>query len=287
MTAQLFFQSLINGLNVGALLALLALGLTLLFSVMDMLFFAHGALYMFGAFTTYYLCVKFGLNYLLSGIIAIVVIACLGILMERGIFRRIRGQFIPVFLVAIGLNWFLESTGYALFGIKVKSIPTVFPGSIDFLGATITWEKLVVVIVGLAAVVALHFFLTRTKWGMAMRAFVEDPEAAELQGIRSDTVCRLVFAIGCSLAGLAGFLVAPLLLLSPTMGGSAILNSFLIIALGGLGSIPGALIAAFTIGIIQSFSTTFLGAEFSWGIVFLFVVVFLIIRPRGIMGVER
>jgi branched-chain amino acid transport system permease protein len=140
---------------------------------------------------------------------------------------------------------------------------------------------------GLVAVLALHFFLKRTRWGLAMRAFSEDPEAAELQGISNDFVCTLGFIIGCGLAALAGLLVAPLYLVYPTMGEHAVLTGMLIIALGGLGSIPGALVGAFILGFIESFGATLLGADYTWGPVFIFVVIFLIIRPTGIMGHER
>ncbi len=279
-------QAIVNGLSEGTIYALLALGLTLLFSIMDILFFAHGAMYMIGAYLTYYACVSFGLNYFLAAVIAIVIMGALGALIERGLFRPVRGMLFPPFFIAVGLNWFLESSGYALFGIKPKGIPTVIPGDIHLFGnIIITWERLVIIIISIAAVVGLHLFLTRTKWGLATRAFVNDPEAAALQGMSGDTVCCLAFVIACALAALAGLLVAPLYLLSPTMGEHAVLTGFLIIGLGGLGSIPGALIAAFIIGLIDSFGAMIVGTEFTWGIVFLFVAFFLIIRPKGIMGI--
>ena len=285
MALEIYSQALVNGITVGAIYALLALGLTLLFSVMGVLFFAHAAMYMFGAYITYYACVRFGLNYFLAAAIALVAIAILGVIVEKGLFRPVRGTLLPPFFIAIGLNWFLESSGYALFGIKLKSIPTILPGSMQLFGAVITWERLAVVVIGLAAVVGLHLFLTRTKWGLAMRAFVEDSEAAALQGISGDTVCSLAFMIGCALSALAGLLIAPMYVLSPSMGVHTVLIGLLIIGLGGLGSIPGALIAAFIIGLIESFGAMILGTEFTWGLVFLFVAIFLIIRPTGIMGI--
>jgi len=284
MDSGVIIQAVVNGLTIGAVYALLALGLTLLFGIMEILFFAHGAMFMFAAYLTYYCVVGFGLNYLLAGLAAIVVLGLAGVAVEKVLFRPIRGKMMTVFFVAISLNWFLESVGLISFGVKGKRIPTIFEGSLEFLGASVTWERLAVVIIGLAIIAALHLFLTRTKWGLQMRAFAEDPETAELQGISQDFVCTLGFFIGCGLAALAGFLVAPVFIIAPTMGGHVVLNGMLIIALGGLGSIPGALLAAFVIGFIESFGATFIGPQFTWGPVFIFAFAFLLFRPTGFLG---
>jgi branched-chain amino acid transport system permease protein len=280
-------QITVNAITIGAIYALLALGLTLLFGIMDILFFAHGAMYMLGAYAAFYLCMKLGLSYFLTIPLGIAIIGILGVIMEKGLFRPIRKDHVAILFLAIGLNWFLESTGFVVFGLRPKPVETVFPGQVRFLGATISWERVFVVIVSLLAVAGLYFFLMRTRWGLGMRAFAEDPDVAELQGISNDTVCSLGFLIGCGLAALAGLLVAPIFVLTPTMGSHAVLISLLIIGLGGLGSISGALISAFIIGVIESFGTTYLGADVTWGLIFVFVVIFLVIRPTGLMGVER
>jgi branched-chain amino acid transport system permease protein len=280
-------QILVNAISIGSIYALLALGLTLLFSIMDILFFAHGAMYMFGAYAAYYFCMALGLNYFLAIPLTIIVIGVLGVLIERGLLRPIRTQHVAILFLSLGLNSFFESLGFTLFGLKPKNICTVFSGRMDCLGAVVSGERFAVVLITLAAVIGLYLFLTHTRFGLGMRAFAEDPEAAELQGIDSDTVCSLGFLIGCGLAALAGLLVAPIFILTPTMGSHAVLIALLTIGLGGLGSIPGALIAAFIIGLIESFGTSFFGADITWGLIFIFVVIFLIIRPTGIMGVQR
>jgi branched-chain amino acid transport system permease protein len=280
-------QISINAITIGAIYALLALGLTLLFGIMDILFFAHGAMYMLGAYAAFYLCMKLGISYFLTIPLGIAIIGILGVILEKGLFRPIRKDHVAILFLAIGLNWFLESTGFVVFGLRPKPVETVFPGQMEILGATISWERVFVVIVSLLAVTGLYLFLMRTRWGLGMRAFAEDPDTAELQGISNDTVCSLGFLIGCGLAALAGLLVAPIFVLTPTMGSHAVLISLLIIGLGGLGSISGALISAFIIGIIESFGTTYLGADVTWGLIFVFVVIFLVIRPTGLMGVER
>ena len=287
MAMDVFIQTTLNGLTLGAIYALLALGLTLLFSIMGILFFAHGALYMFGAYAAYYLVVKFNGNYILAVLISVATVGLLGMIIEKVLIKPVRGEAMPVFFVAISLNWFLENSGFAMFGIKPRSIPQVFEGKIEFLGASLTWERLSVVLIGLTAVLILHLFLTRTRWGLGMRAFSEDPEAAELQGISNDFVCSLGFFIGSGLAALAGILVGSLFIITPTMGEHAVLTGMLIIALGGLGSIPGALLAALILGFIESFAGTYVGADYTWGPMFIFCFIFLIIRPTGIMGVDR
>jgi len=287
MEVSVLNQIIINAISIGAIYALLALGLTLLFSVMDILFFAHGAMYMLGAYAAFYLCTKLGLNYFLALPIGVAIIGLIGVAMEKGLFRPIRRDHVAVIFLAIGLNWFLESLGFAVFGLRPKSVDTVFAGNVHLFGAIISWERAAVVIIGLLAVISLYLFLMKTRWGLGMRAFAEDAVAAELQGISNDTVCSLGFLIGCGLAALAGLLVAPIFILTPTMGSHSVLIALLIIGLGGLGSIPGALIAAFIIGVIESFGTSYLGADVTWGLIFIFVVVFLVIRPTGLMGIER
>jgi branched-chain amino acid transport system permease protein len=287
MEASVLNQIVVNAISIGAIYALLALGLTLLFGIMDILFFAHGAMYMLGAYAAFYLCNKLGLNYFLAIPIGIAIIGLLGVLIEKGLFRPIRKDHTAIIFLAIGLNWFLESAGFIVFGLRPKPVASVFKGQAHFLGAIISWERAIVVIIGLLAVVALYFFLMKSRLGLGMRAFAEDPVTAELQGISNDSVCSLGFLIGCGLAALAGLLVAPIFVLTPTMGSHAVLISLLVIGLGGLGSIPGALMSAFIIGIIESFGTSYLGADIIWGLIFIFVVIFLIIRPTGLMGIAR
>ena len=283
MTIQIS-QILVNAVSIGAIYALLALGVTLLLGIMDILFFAHGAMYMLGAYATYYFCARLGLSYLLAIPLTIGVIGLLGVIFEKLLIKPIRNQHMTVLFLAIGLNSFLESLGFSLFGLRPKSIDTVFPGNYHLAGAVVSWERTAVVLIGLAAVFLLYLFLKKTRYGLGMRAFAEDPVAAELQGISNDSVCSLGFLVGCGLAALAGLMVAPIFILTPTMGSHAVLIALLITGLGGLGSIPGALVAAFIIGLLESFGTSYLGADITWGLIFVFVVFFLIVRPTGIMG---
>ena len=280
-------QIIVNAISIGAIYALLALGLTLLYGIMDILFFAHGSMYMFGAYAAYYLCTVLKISYFIALPLGILIIALIGVIIEKGLILPIRSDHTAILFLAIGLNWFFESLGFSIFGLRPKPVDSVFAGKLNFAGAVISTERVAVVLIGLAAVVGLYLFLMKTRWGLGMRAFAEDAEAAELQGISNNTVCSLGFFIGCGLAALAGFLVAPIFIITPTMGSHAVLIALLVIGLGGLGSIPGALAAAFIIGGIESFGTSYLGGDITWGLIFIFVVLFLIIRPTGIWGEER
>ena len=280
-------QILINAITIGSIYALLALGLTLLYGIMDILFFANGAMYMLGAYAAFYLYVGLGLNYFLVIPISMAGIGLIGVGIEKGLIKPIRGQFNAIFFMAMGLHWFLESMGFIVFGVRPKAVPTIFPGEFQIMGAMISWERLVIILVAFAAVAGLNIFLKKTRWGLGMRAFAEDSITAELQGINSDSICSLGFLIGCGLASLAGLLIAPLFIVTPVMGSHAVLIAFLVIGLGGLGSITGALLGAMTIGLIESFGCSFLGGHISEGLTFIVVLIFLTIRPTGLMGLER
>mgnify|MGYP001305832027 CR=1 FL=1 len=287
MDTNVTVQIIINAITLGSVYALMALGLTLLYGVMDILFFAHGAMYMLGAYSTFYLCEIFGLNYFFAVPIGVAIIGLFGVLIEKGLFRRIRSDHVSVIFLAIALNWFLESLGHIIFGLKPKSVSSVFTGQINIFGGIISWERVALIFISLIAVGGLYLFLMKTRYGLGMRAYAEDPATAELQGISNDTVCSLGFLIGCGLAALGGILVAPIFVIKPVMGSHAVMMALLVIGFGGLGSIPGALIAALIIGFLESFGTFYFGSDIAWGFIFIIIVIFLTIRPTGLIGVER
>lgn len=287
MSSTVLTQMLVNSAVLAVTYALLALGLTMFFSVMNVMFFPAGSMYMIAAFGIYYLFAQYGMDYYMARVITIIALAGLALMIERGLYRPCLGDTLRVFFLGVGVNWFLESAGYQLFGLRTRGVPSVFPGTFTLLGATLAWQRLVVICIGLTAVVSLYLFLTRTRFGLGMRCYVESPEAAALQGIRKNTVLRMTFVLGVSLAALAGVVLAPLVQLSPDMGSPAVFKAFLVVGLGGLGSIPGSLLAAFILATLDSFGSSLIGPQFTWGIVYFLVVVFLTIRPRGLMGVVR
>jgi branched-chain amino acid transport system permease protein len=285
--SEVLLQTIVNAAVLSMLYTLLALGLTLFQGVMNIMFFPHGSMYMIGAFSIYYLSVVFGLNYFLAGIIVIIAVALFGMLLERGIYRPINFDVNRTFFLGVGVQWFLESSGYLVFGLQPRGVPTVFKGTIDFFGAVLTWQRLAVILISIIAVGLLQLFLTRSRLGLGMRCYVEDVDAAALQGIKPNTITTMTFIIGVGLAALAGVLVAPMFDIQASMGGPVVFNAFLIIGLGGLGSIPGAVLASVIIGFLNSFGATYIGPELTGGLVFAIIVIFLMIRPRGLMGVNR
>jgi branched-chain amino acid transport system permease protein len=286
MQAGTILQPLIYGLQVGAVYVLVALGMTVIFSMMNVMNFAHGQFYMFGAFCIFYLASEWGINYFASLLITMVVIAILGVLSERLLFRQAAGDVISSTILAIGLMWVLQSSAQLLFGTSARGMAGTFSGTVTFLSINISISRLMATGFCVVLVILLYFFMYKTRLGKAMQAVAQDRRAAVLQGINVNRINALGFAIGCALAGAAGGLMAPILYIDPGMGGDALMKSLSVIVLGGLGSIPGAVLGGLILGIAESFGTTFIGypaATFPFAIILLV----LMIRRTGLMGIPQ
>ena len=284
MPAELLIPSLVNGLSIGAVYIMMALGLTLMFGVMHIINFAHGAVYMLGAFAVYYLSTLWGLNFLLALALGALLLATLGVVVERVVYRPIKGGLEPTLVALLAVMIFIQSSGWVVFGVLDKNVPSVFPGLVRMGGISISVERLTIVPIVAAFVLALYFFIYRTRLGSAMRAIEQDREAAALQGVDVHQVNGLVFAVGFALAAIAGGLVAPIFVLNPVMGDFPLLKAFIIIILGGLGSLPGAILGGVILGLIDSVLTTALGFEIAFLTAFLLVILILLIRPTGLLG---
>jgi branched-chain amino acid transport system permease protein len=280
-------QSIVNGISLSMLYMLISVGLCVLFGMTNILYMAHGVTYMLGAVLSYYVVVSLGINYFLGILIVLGGMAVYGVGVERIFFRRIRYSALACFVLSLGLIYAIENGTYLFFGLRGRGVPSGMRGAITFLGAVLTYQKLAIIIGSTVLLVALQLFFTRTKYGKAMIAFRQNRLGASLVGIDPNTMAMMAFAIGCALAGAAGILVAPLYYVSPNMGQTAGLQAFLIMGLGGLGSIPGAIIAAFIIGFATAFGSVFLGEMFVRIIVFGLLVILIMIRPRGIRGEVR
>jgi len=291
MTAELFLQSLVNGLNLGAIYILIALGLTLLFSIMHILNFAHGELLMLGAYLVYYfmglnLIRSLLLNYIVGLIITMIVIGILGVGIEKVFFRPIRGKVVQGLILSLGLSMFIQGLGNWGFGVSDKAISSVFRGVISLGGVSLSTERLVAVLVSAALVIALHIFVAYTRPGSAMRAIEQNPEGASLQGISADFTNSLAFFVAAGLAAAAGVLIAPIFVINPTMGAGPLLKAFMIIILGGIGSVYGCIAGGLVIGFMESFVTVLLGAEYANAVGFIIIILVVLIRPRGLLGYE-
>ena len=279
-------QIIINGLVLGSLYCLIALGITLIFSIMGVLNFAHGQMYMVGGFVIYFLYGQFQLNIVLCLIACAVILGLIGAIFYHGLFRRVieKSTEDSTMLLAIGSALFLEESAYLLFGEKTRGVPAVVDGVFQFMGAFFVAERLFVMGMSLVLILGLLLFVKKTKLGMAMRALSQAREGAVLQGVEVHKISGLGFAIGAALAGLAGGLLAPTLMINPGIGSSISLKSFIIMMLGGFGSVPGAIAGGFLLGFMEAFGNAYLPGPLVYLIIFLSIIVLLIVRPQGIMG---
>jgi branched-chain amino acid transport system permease protein len=284
MTADLFVQSSVIGLSIGATYILMALGLTLMFGMMHIINFAHGAIYMLGAFVIYYVFFQGGAPYFVAFVLSMALLGAFGYLVERTVYRPIKGEIEPTLVALLALTTFLQAAGYPVFGQLDKHVPPVFEGTRNVLGVMISVERLMIIPVAGVLVVGLYLFINKTRLGAAMRAIEQDKEAAALQGVNVHVVNGLAFAIGFALAAAAGALMAPIFKLDPMMGEQPLLKAFIIIILGGLGSIPGAILGGLMLGLIDSIVATGLGAEPAFLLSFVFIILLLLFRPTGLFG---
>ena len=281
---HLVAQGLAIGILTGILYVLIALGLTLIYGILHIVNFAHGEIYMLGAMGVFYFYVVFKLPFAVTLVAVVLMSLLVGLIVERSFFRSLRGQWLQLVVASVGLSLIIQSLGWIAFGIQEKNVPSFFTGVVSFFGVRLPVERLVAAAVGVVLVVGLYVLVYRTKVGLAMRAIEEDEETARMLGINADRVAALACAVGFALAALAGAFVAPIYSLNPGMGLEPILMSFLIIIVGGLGSITGTVLAGLLVGVIQSVGAVLFGAEAAYGLVFVVMIVVLIFRPAGLLG---
>ena len=281
---EVIWQSLTNGLMMGWVYVLVALGLTIVFSIMRILQLAHGEIYMLGAFCVYYVCVVLGINIFIAFVISALALALVGVALERLCFRRFRGRFDISMIIAIGLILLLQTTAAVGFGTQEKWVPKLIPGVMNVWGIHLAWDRVLAVIIGIILVSFLFLFIQRTRLGQAMVAISQDPDAAALQGIDVNRISSLSMAIGCALAAIAGGLMGAIFQVEPFMGSFAMAKGIAVIILGGLGSIWGAVIGGIIIGLIDGMVPMAANTTVATIIGFILIIVILIIRPQGILG---
>jgi branched-chain amino acid transport system permease protein len=286
-----FLQQLFNGVSLGAVYALLALGYTMVYGVLRFINFAHADVFMVGAFVGYFVGQHVPSATLLGGLTALVtaMVACalLGILIERLAYRPLRNApKLNVLITAIGVSLLLESGGQVLLGATPRTFPTIFPSSEFQLGPlSVSSNQLVILGVSAALIVALQLIVFRTRLGTAMRAVSLNPQAAQLVGINHDSIISFTFGLGSALAAAGGILYAlnyPAI--DPLMGVMPGLKAFVAAILGGIGSIPGAALGGLVLGIVETFVS---GSEYSTykdAIAFAVLILILLFRPCGILG---
>jgi len=277
---------LINGVIQGGFFALFAVGLVLIFGVMGVVNFAHGELVMVGAYTIWYVHAQHGLPYLPSILIAVSLVTGIGLLMERFLFRPKREDPLGGLINSIGVLFILQ-VGATLVGGDgpSKQVPPPFHGSeVIFDVLHIPDQRIFGFIISAAALATLWYFLTRTKLGWALRAVALDREASALQGININRISMIAIGVGAALAGLAGALLAPLTNINPHMGHNVIITAFIVTIVGGVGSLSGAVLAAFVYALFHAFITTYFDGTIATICGLLLMVIVLIVKPAGIMG---
>ena len=284
MPIELLIQTLLNGFGLAVVYILVALGLTLIFSILEVINFAHGEFYMLGGFAAYYLSAVGGLNYVATLVLAMLLVGLAGVVAERLVFRHLRGKTLNAFIVSLGLLWVLQATAQLSFGVLDKSVPSAVSGIVRLGGVIVSRERMFVILTAVALIVGLYLFLKFTRTGQAMRAVAQDAEAAALQGVNIELTSALGFGIGCALAGAAGALLAPIFAVSPTMGALPVVKAFIIIIVGGMGSLPGAVLGGLLLGEVEGVGTLFMSSAAVNILGFLMVIAILLLRPRGLLG---
>jgi branched-chain amino acid transport system permease protein len=283
----LFLQQVVNGVALGSIYGLVALGLTLVYGVLRIPNFAHGALYMLGAYVTYFLATVSGIPYLPAIAISVVVLAAVGALAERIIFHPLRNApHINSMIAGLGLLLFLESGAQQLWGADFRRLETPFGGMVDLFGLPVVMQRLIVIAAAILVMVGLQLFLKRTPTGTAIEAMAQDRDGALLVGIDTRRIAMLTFALSAGLAAVAASLVAPLNLIHPMMGEVVNLRAFVIIILGGMGSVPGAIIGSYMLALAETLGATYLSAAFADLIGFAMLVLVLALRPTGLFARE-
>jgi branched-chain amino acid transport system permease protein len=282
---DLFLQQFLNGLTVGSIYALVALGLTLVYGILHVPNFAHGAFYMVGAYITLMMMTTAGFHYWLAIAVSILVVAVLGVLSERLVFYPLR-HAPPIHdkIAAIGILLFLEAAAQVIWGADYQRMISPYDQVINFFGLTVTLQRILIIVAAIAVMVALQLFLRKTMVGSTIVAMAQNREGAYLVGINANKVAMMTFAISGGLAAIAASLASPINLVFPGMGHLVIMKAFVIIIIGGMGSIPGAIIGGFILGLTESFGATYISTDYKDLLAFLLLVIILSVKPTGLFA---
>lgn len=287
---MVFLTNLINGISLGSIYAIIALGYTMVYGIAKMLNFAHGDVIMVGGYICFFMTMRYGMHPIVGVLISMAVCTLLGILIDRLAYKPLRqAPALAVLITAIGMSYFLQNAAQLLWTSSPKVFPSVVGKAkgIQLFGGqlTIPMITIVTIITCLIIMTVLVFFVNKTKIGKSMRAVSEDKAAAQLMGINVNTTISLTFAIGSALAAIAGVLLCSAYpTLVPTTGAMPGIKAFTAAVFGGIGSIPGALIGGILLGIIEIFAKAYITTQLSDAIVFGVLIVVLLVKPTGLLG---
>lgn len=285
MELATLIQSIANSIVQGSVYSTVAVGLALGFGVMKMANFAHGEFYMLGAYVVFVLYAQFGVPFPVAVIAAFPLVAALGVVTERLIFRPTRGKVLSGFMATAGLAFMLQVLVGQIWGVGLmRSVPTPYMGAAEVAGAFIGWQRLLIIPTAGLMVAALWYFLHHVRVGKALRACAQDPEVAALQGISINRITMLAMLIAGGYAGVAGAMMAPIQPVTPYMGHDVIITAFIVVIVGGMESIAGAVLAAFILGFIHTFTTTLVDGVVATMAGVALMALILVVKPQGLLG---
>lgn len=281
---SLIEQMAVNGLMAGLVYTLMALGFTLVFGIMRMVNFAHGELYMVGAFAVLALNGHLGLGYFPAVILATLITAIFGAVVERVLYRPFVGRELGGMIMSLAVAITLQALALIFFGPADQSVERPVTGTWRLHEAVVPLDRTLVAVCAVVALMVFHLFLRHTRLGLAMQAVAQDRETASLMGVEAGSVYLRSFAIASALAGLAGTLMAPVYTVAPTMGELPMLKAFVVVILGGLGSVPGAMLGGLLIGLSESVFATLFDTTLALIASFAIVLAIIVVKPNGLWG---
>ncbi|SEK27760.1 amino acid/amide ABC transporter membrane protein 1, HAAT family [Roseovarius azorensis] len=282
---DLLAQTSLNAVYAASYISLIAVGLVLIFGVMGVINFAHGELFMLGAYAVVALYADMQLPFLMAVAAGLLFVGLLGLVMERTLFRPLKDNPLGGLVASIGLLMILQALAVLGFGVRMEHVPPVTQEVIAFSDKVrLPLARLYVIVAAVLLLTGLWYFLKRTRFGWALRASAQDPEAAALQGISITQTARIAMFIGAALAGVAGALTAPLVSVNPHMGHSVIVTAFIVIIVGGVGSLEGAVIASVVYAFVHTFVTTLYDGVIADIVGLSLMLLVLIVRPTGLFG---
>ncbi len=290
--SSLFLQQLVNGLTVGGVYALIAVGYTMVYGVIELINFAHGEIYMLGAFIAYHLVTVYHVPFFVAGVVAVATCAVIGILLDIVAYRPLRqAPRLAALITAIGMSIFFQNLALIKWGAQIKSFPLEsLPGffsdvALRIRDVQVTWLQVFILITTVVLMYVLHTIIHRTKVGTAMRAIAQDKRAAALMGINVNRVISFTFALGSSLGAVAGILVGVFYnAIWPTMGYVAGIKAFAAAVLGGIGSVPGAMLGGVVLGVAEVFGAGYLSSAYRDGIAYAVMILVIVFKPSGLLG---
>jgi branched-chain amino acid transport system permease protein len=278
-------QQALNGLAIGAVYTLIALGLTVVFGILGIAHFAHGSVAMFGGYLTFVFTERLGLPFFAAMGLAMLAGAMLGLLIERLAYRPVRdAPHINAFIIALGLTMMIEGLNLLLFGADQVVIQTPYRGVFNVVGIAIAQLRVLVILTACVLIGVIALLISRTKTGKSIRAVAQNRQAAVLMGVNVSMVSLVVFAISSALGVSAGALIGALLAIAPGVGEGLAVKGFAVLILGGLGSIPGAIVGGLILGVSEAMAAGFISSAYKDVIAFLVMIVVLLFRPEGLLG---